>query len=95
MEAMEDLQHYMKVCYLGMLTFANEVVFDVLKGHGLNTLPYIKEAVSRKTKININMFLVGGFPIGMHWLFMAVGKSLPSISGGSTMVCQTIHSDHG
>ncbi|XP_062153315.1 probable terpene synthase 9 [Alnus glutinosa] len=44
MEAMENLPKYMKICYVAMLNFANEVVFDVLKDHGLNTFPYIKEA---------------------------------------------------
>ncbi|XP_059452262.1 probable terpene synthase 9 [Corylus avellana] len=44
MEAMEDLPEYMRICYLAMLNFANEVVFDVLKDHGLNSFPYIKEA---------------------------------------------------
>ncbi|XP_059452168.1 probable terpene synthase 9 isoform X1 [Corylus avellana] len=44
MEAMEDLPEYMRICYLAMLNFANEVVFDVLKDHGFNIFPYIKEA---------------------------------------------------
>jgi hypothetical protein len=52
MEAMEDLPKYMKICYLAMLNFANEVVFDVLKDHGLNTFPYIKEAVSQKDALD-------------------------------------------
>jgi (-)-alpha-terpineol synthase len=51
MEAMENqLPEYMKICYVAMLNFANEVVFDVLKDHGLNTFPYIKEAVSQRKK---------------------------------------------
>jgi len=50
MEAMENLPKYMKICYVAMLNFANEVVFDVLKDHGLNTFPYIKEAVSQRKK---------------------------------------------
>jgi len=50
MEAMENLPEYMKICYVAMLNFANEVVFDLLKDHGLNTFPYIKEAVSQRKK---------------------------------------------
>ncbi|KAG2712282.1 hypothetical protein I3760_04G117800 [Carya illinoinensis] len=44
MKAMENLPEYMKICYVAMLNFANEVVFDVLKSHGLDIFPYIKEA---------------------------------------------------
>ncbi|KAM4103732.1 hypothetical protein ACJW30_06G100300 [Castanea mollissima] len=42
MKAMEDLPEYMKVCYVALLNFANEMVCSVIKDHGFNTLPYIK-----------------------------------------------------
>ncbi|XP_075668632.1 putative terpene synthase 9 isoform X1 [Castanea sativa] len=42
MKAMEDLPEYMKVCYVALLNFANEMVCGVIKDHGFNTLPYIK-----------------------------------------------------
>ena len=46
MKAMEDLPEYMKVCYVALLNFANEMVCGVIKDHGFNTLPYIKAEVS-------------------------------------------------
>jgi (-)-alpha-terpineol synthase len=50
MKAMEDLPQYMKICYVAMLNYVNEVVFDVIKdGQDWDTFPYIKEAV-RKLK---------------------------------------------
>jgi (-)-alpha-terpineol synthase len=50
MKAMEDLPQYMKICYVAMLNYVNEVVFDVLKDQDLDTFPYTKEAV-RKLKL--------------------------------------------
>lgn len=46
MKAMENLPEYMKICYVAMLNYANEVVFDAFQIHGLDIFPYIKEAVS-------------------------------------------------
>lgn len=46
MKAMEDLPEYMKVCYVALLNFANEMFCGVIKDHGFNTLPYIKGEVS-------------------------------------------------
>ncbi|KAH7532998.1 hypothetical protein FEM48_Zijuj04G0083000 [Ziziphus jujuba var. spinosa] len=45
MEAMAELPLYMKICYVAMLNFANELVYDVLKSHGFDVLPYIKQEV--------------------------------------------------
>jgi hypothetical protein len=46
MKAMEDLPQYMKICYVAILNYVNEVVFGVIKDdQDLDTLPYIKEAV--------------------------------------------------
>jgi (-)-alpha-terpineol synthase len=42
---MEDLPQYMKICYVAMLNYVNEVLFDVIKDQDLDTFPYIKEAV--------------------------------------------------
>ncbi|XP_062106180.1 probable terpene synthase 9 [Humulus lupulus] len=39
----DEFPLYMKICYLGMLNFGNELIYDVLKYHGLNIFPYIKE----------------------------------------------------
>ena len=46
MKAMEDLPEYMKICYVAILNFANEMAGDVIKDHGLNTLTYLIEEVS-------------------------------------------------
>ncbi|KAH9792996.1 tricyclene synthase [Citrus sinensis] len=40
--AMEKLPYYMKICYLAMLNFGNDLAYDILKNHGLNFLSYIK-----------------------------------------------------
>ena len=43
---MEDLPEYMKICYVTILNFANEMAGDVIKDHGLNILTYLIEEVS-------------------------------------------------
>ncbi|KAF3443756.1 hypothetical protein FNV43_RR13446 [Rhamnella rubrinervis] len=43
MEAMTEIPQYMKICYLAMFNFGNELVYDVLKEHGLDVLRYIKQ----------------------------------------------------
>ncbi|KAI8011499.1 putative terpene synthase 9 [Camellia lanceoleosa] len=43
LKAMEELPEYMKICYLAMFNFGNEIAYDVLKNHGLDVLSYIKE----------------------------------------------------
>jgi hypothetical protein len=50
MKAMDDLPQYMKICYVAMLNYVNEVVFDILKDQDWDTFPCIKEAV-RKLKL--------------------------------------------
>ena len=42
---MEDLPHYMKICYVAMLNYVDEVVLDVIRDQDLDTFPYIPEAV--------------------------------------------------
>ncbi|XP_048232245.1 probable terpene synthase 9 [Ricinus communis] len=41
--ALEELPDYMKICYLAILNFASELVYDVLKEEGLYTLPFIRD----------------------------------------------------
>ena len=45
-EALVDLPDYMKICYLAMYIFANEMAYDALRDHGLHILPYLKNQVS-------------------------------------------------
>ena len=45
MKATDELPEYMKICYLAMFNFGNEIAYDVLRDHGLNVISYIKEAV--------------------------------------------------
>ncbi|KAL9457599.1 hypothetical protein AB3S75_006611 [Citrus x aurantiifolia] len=40
---LEELPEYMQICYLAMFNFGNELAYDVMKIHGLNTLSYIKK----------------------------------------------------
>nr|WDY79047.1 linalool/nerolidol synthase [Actinidia chinensis] len=44
MKATDELPEYMKICYLAMFNFGNEIAYDVLRDHGLNVISYIKEA---------------------------------------------------
>lgn len=41
-EALVDLPDYMKICYLAMFNFANEMAYDGLRDHDLYILPYLK-----------------------------------------------------
>ena len=42
---MDDLPEYMKICYVALLNFANKLVYDALKNHGLIISPYIQQEV--------------------------------------------------
>ncbi|XP_058220235.1 probable terpene synthase 9 [Rhododendron vialii] len=41
--ATDDLPEYMKICYLAMFNFGNEIAYNVLRDHGFNVVSYIKE----------------------------------------------------
>ncbi|KAJ6917329.1 terpene synthase 9 [Populus alba x Populus x berolinensis] len=41
--AIDDLPDYMKICYLAMFNFVNEMAYDVMRDHGLFVLPYLVE----------------------------------------------------
>lgn len=47
---MVHLPYYMKICYLAMLNFGNEVIYDVLTNHGLDVSKYVKGEVSEKER---------------------------------------------
>ncbi|XP_052177104.1 probable terpene synthase 9 [Diospyros lotus] len=42
-KATDHLPDYMKICYLAMFNFGNEIARDALTEHGLNVIPFIKE----------------------------------------------------
>ncbi|EOY24797.1 Myrcene synthase, chloroplastic, putative [Theobroma cacao] len=42
--AMQLLPEYMQICFLALYNFINEIAFDVLKGKGFNTIPFLKKA---------------------------------------------------
>ncbi|XP_028771243.1 terpene synthase 10-like [Neltuma alba] len=41
--AMDELPDYMKICFLALNNFVNEVAFDFLKENGRNIIPHIKK----------------------------------------------------
>ncbi|XP_011003226.1 PREDICTED: probable terpene synthase 9 isoform X2 [Populus euphratica] len=41
--AIDDLPDYMKICYLALINFVNEMAYDVMRDHGLFVLPYLVE----------------------------------------------------
>ncbi|KAH8502493.1 hypothetical protein H0E87_013973 [Populus deltoides] len=41
--AIDDLPDYMKICYLALFNFVNEMAYDVMRDHGLFVLPYLVE----------------------------------------------------
>lgn len=43
--AIDDLPDYMKICYLALFNFVNEMAYDVMRDHGLFVLPYLVEEV--------------------------------------------------
>ena len=43
--AVKNLPHYMKLCFLALYNTVNEMVYDTLKEKGENTLPYLTKAV--------------------------------------------------
>lgn len=45
---MDSLPDYMKICYLAMFNFANEVAYDVMKDHDLSVISYLAEEVSKQ-----------------------------------------------
>lgn len=45
LKAMDSLPHYMKICFLALYNFVNDVAFIGLKQNGYNIVPYLKKAV--------------------------------------------------
>ncbi|XP_061948791.1 probable terpene synthase 9 isoform X2 [Populus nigra] len=41
--AIDDLPDYMKICYLALFNFVNEMAYDAIRDHGLFVLPYLVE----------------------------------------------------
>ncbi|KAK7847258.1 putative terpene synthase 9 [Quercus suber] len=50
---MENLPEYMKICYVAILNFVNEMVCDVSKHQDLNILPYIKEEWANLCRLHL------------------------------------------
>ncbi|CAH2057407.1 unnamed protein product [Thlaspi arvense] len=44
-KAVDDLPEYMKLCYLAMFNFGNEIAYHVLRHDGLIVLSCVKEEV--------------------------------------------------
>lgn len=45
MDAMDALPEYMKICFLAVYNFINELAFDVLREQGFHVIKYLKKAV--------------------------------------------------
>lgn len=43
--SIDDLPDYMKICFLAVYNFTNEVGYDVLKEQGVHIIKYLKKAV--------------------------------------------------
>ncbi|KAK4438098.1 (-)-alpha-terpineol synthase [Sesamum alatum] len=43
-KAIEELPNYMKICYLALYNFINEMAYDVLKQHGLLIIPHLRKS---------------------------------------------------
>nr|QJX58288.1 monoterpene synthase 13 [Salvia officinalis] len=43
-ESMEQLPHYMQLCYLALNNFVNEMAYHTLKDKGFNSIPYLRKA---------------------------------------------------
>ena len=44
--AMDILPEYMKICFLALYNFVNEVAFEYLKQNGNDVIPLLRKAVS-------------------------------------------------
>lgn len=66
-EATDDLPEYMKICYLAMFNFGNEIAYDVLRDHGLNVVSYIKEQWEN---------LCGSYLVEARWFY---GGFIPTL----------------
>ncbi|XP_059664108.1 probable terpene synthase 9, partial [Cornus florida] len=83
--AVEDLPDYMKLCYLAMFNFGNEIAYDGIKEHGFNTLPYIKEEWAN---------LCGSYLVEARWFHSGytptfeeyLGNSWISVGGHAAIV---------
>ncbi|KAE9457780.1 hypothetical protein C3L33_10322, partial [Rhododendron williamsianum] len=58
--ATDDLPEYMKICYLAMFNFGNEIAYNVLRDHGLNVVSYIKEEWAN---------LCGAYLVEARWFY--------------------------
>ncbi|XP_070039669.1 (R)-linalool synthase TPS5, chloroplastic-like isoform X2 [Nicotiana tomentosiformis] len=43
-KAIEQLPHYMKVCYLALFNITNEMAYEILKEQGIDVLPYLTKS---------------------------------------------------
>lgn len=67
-KATNDLPEYMKICYLAMFNFGNEIAYNVLRDHGLNVVPYVKEEVRRTNKSSTSAQLTAvDWGMENHW----------------------------
>ncbi|KAF7140217.1 hypothetical protein RHSIM_Rhsim06G0155900 [Rhododendron simsii] len=58
--ATDDLPEYMKICYLAMFNFGNEIAYNVLRDHGLNVVSFIKEEWAN---------LCGAYLVEARWFY--------------------------
>ena len=42
---MDQLPHYMKLCFLSLYNSVNEMAYDILKDQGVDILPHLKKEV--------------------------------------------------
>ncbi|XP_058220233.1 probable terpene synthase 9 isoform X1 [Rhododendron vialii] len=58
--AVDDLPDYMKICYLAMFNFGNEIAYNVLRDHGLNAVSCVKEEWAN---------LCGAYLVEARWFY--------------------------
>ncbi|KAF8391459.1 hypothetical protein HHK36_023764 [Tetracentron sinense] len=84
-KAMDKLPEYMKICYLALFNFANELAYDALKDHGMDIFPYIRKEwlnLCRSYMVEARWFYKGYTPTLDEYL----RNAWTSVGGPAAMV---------
>ncbi|RWR79964.1 Alpha-terpineol synthase, chloroplastic [Cinnamomum micranthum f. kanehirae] len=83
--AIQQLLEYMKICYLALLNFGNDLGYDTLKEHGCDVIPYLRKMWADLCKaclVDVSWYLNGYTPTLEEYL----SNAWISISGPVVLV---------
>ncbi|KAG5223910.1 terpene synthase [Salix suchowensis] len=85
LNCMDQLPHYMKLCFLSVYNSVNEMAYDILKDQGVDILPYLKKAwagVCKSYLLEARWYYSGYTPTFQEYL----DNAWVSISGPTILV---------